>query len=310
MFRCAVMEAAILGLACTGCYQSSAEDDSGRDDGAGDDAAVDHGSDDSAIEDVTDDAPTTEPCPSNMVRVPAGPVVVGSDPGEGDTDEEPEHVVVLSEFCIDTFEVTNRDWLQCQAGGGCSRPHASGSRTRLNYIGSPEFDDFPVINVDWNEATAYCAWVGKRLPTEAEWEKAARGGCEVVAPASCGPEDERTYPWGDAAPDCTLANFVACVGDTTPVDAHPAGASPYGAMNLADNVSEWVADWYAGSIYATCADGSCVDPQGPPSGSERVHRGGSWESTAAYVRCANRFRQVDGYSFDNLGFRCAASLAH
>jgi formylglycine-generating enzyme required for sulfatase activity len=313
-----ILVATAMSLAvCAGCYESSTGDDDALDGAARDDAGRDDlGWDDLGRDDLgrddgpTDDSSTPTECPSRMVRVPAGPVVLGSDPGEGDSDEEPEHVVTLSEFCIDTFEVTNRDYFQCVAGGECTLPYSGSSRTRAAYFGNTTYDGFPVINVDWAQAASYCAWVGKRLPTEAEWEKAARGGCEVAAPESCGAEDERTYPWGDVAPDCTFANFVACVGDTIAVDDPPAGASPYGIMNMAGNISEWVADWYAGTYYDVCADGTCLDPQGPPTGSERVFRGGAWDSAAPYLRNANRFRQVDGYSNDNLGFRCAASLAH
>jgi formylglycine-generating enzyme required for sulfatase activity len=248
------------------------------------------------------------PCPSGSVLLPCGPVLMGSDLGEGDSDEEPEHVVNVSAFCMDETEVTNRDYFDCVATSGCSPPYGSNSRTRAAYYGNATYDGFPVLNVDWAQAAAYCGFRGKRLPTEAEWEKAARGGCEVVAPSGCGSEDERTYPWGEADPDCTYANFVACVGDTEAVGAHPAGASPYGVQDMAGNVQEWVADWYAGTYYDLCRTDECIDPTGPPTGSERTFRGGAWDSAAPYVRVANRFRQVDGYANDNLGFRCAADL--
>jgi formylglycine-generating enzyme required for sulfatase activity len=307
------MGAAIVFLACVGCYQSFAETDAAEDDGGRDDAAVDYGRDESTtvdVADVADDAPITNPCPPGTVWIPTGPVVLGSDPGEGELDELLEHVAIVSDFCLDTFEVTNRGYFECVAGGGCTPPRSASSCTRAAYYGSPAFDEYPVINVDWYQAAAYCAWRGKRLPTEAEWEKAARGGCEIVAPASCGSEDERTFPWGDTAPDCEHANFVGCIGDTDRTNSLPAGASPYGTMNMAGNVQEWVADWYDMTAYVSCEHVTCVDPQGPITGSERVFRGGNWESVAASLSCANRFRQVQAYYYDTLGFRCAASLAH
>ena len=251
--------------------------------------------------------PGDDPCPAGSVFIQCGPALMGSDLGEGDGDEEPEHVVNVSAFCMDETEVTNRDYFACVTDGGCSMPHGSGSRTRPGaYYGNATYNGFPVLNVDWDQAAAYCAHRGKRLPTEAEWEKAARGGCEIVAPAGCGAEDERVYPWGDAEPTCSQANFVACVGDTEAVGAHAAGESPYGVQDLAGNVQEWVADWYAGAYYDTCRTGECIDPAGPPTGSDRTFRGGAWDSIAFYVRVANRFRQVGGYSSDNLGFRCVA----
>jgi formylglycine-generating enzyme required for sulfatase activity len=248
----------------------------------------------------------SDPCPAGTNYVPCGTVIIGSDSLEGDPDEEPEHVVSVSAYCIDTTEVSNRDYADCVADGVCTAPYYPGSRTRPSYYTA--YAGYPVLSVDWNQADACCRWMGKRLPTEAEWEKAARGGCEVAAPPGCGPEDERVYPWGDWEPTCALANLVGCVGDTDRVGAHPTGASPYGVLDLSDNVHEWVGDWYAGTSYDACRTGGCIDPSGPATGSERVFRGGSWESVAAYVRNANRFRQVPGFSSDNLGFRCAGPI--
>lgn len=247
-------------------------------------------------------------CPAEMVYVPCGPFVMGSDPGEGFDDERPEHTVALSGYCIDRAEVTNAQWRSCVAAGGC-RPPAGGpsSRTRADYHANPAFDDYPVINVDWDQATAYCARAGKRLPTEAEWEKAARGGCETIAPAACGIEDERTYPWGDSSPTCDIAGFFGCLRDTSGVGARsPAGDSPYGAQDMAGNVWEWVADWYDAACYATCAS-DCLDPAGPGSSVDgtRVQRGGSWSSDPGLLRAAHRVRSNPSNAADDVGLRCA-----
>jgi formylglycine-generating enzyme required for sulfatase activity len=248
------------------------------------------------------------PCPAGSIYVACGSVVLGSDALEGDSDEEPEHVVEVSAYCIDTTEVTNRDYATCVADGACTTPHGPSSATRSSYYTDAAYAGYPVLWVDWSQADVYCRWVGKRLPTEAEWEKAARGGCEAVAPMGCGTEDERVYPWGDDAPTCERANSVGCVGDTDPVGAHPTGASVYGVEDMAGNAQEWVADWYSATIYDACRMGGCIDPSGPPTGSERVFRGGAWESVAAYLRNANRFRQVPGYADEHLGFRCVAPV--
>jgi formylglycine-generating enzyme required for sulfatase activity len=247
-------------------------------------------------------------CPSGMNLLGCGQFVMGSEAGEGDSDELPEHVVTLSAFCIDDSEVTNGAYAECVRVAVCSQPRDLNSVTRRPYYGVETYRSYPVLNVDWVQAQTYCEWVGKRLPTEAEWEKAARGGCEMSAPGGCGAEDERTYPWGEDPPTCTLANFYGCVTDSDYVGARLAGSGPYGTKDLAGNVYEWVADWYDPGAYAACGGGGCIDPQGPETGGERVFRGGSWESTVGYLRTANRFRQVPGYSDGHLGFRCAASL--
>ena len=223
-----------------------------------------------------------------MVLIPAGEFLMGSSQAElelfceqilatgedeCDTgwfpDEQPQHTVYLDEYLIDKYEVTNVRYQACVEAGVCTEPTDLTSFSRESYYGNPDFAAYPVITVDWFQADAFCAWEGKRLPTEAEWEKAARG------------TDARIYPWGDAAPTCDLVNGVvfvdgdwnACVGDTAAVGSYPTGASPYGVMDMSGNVWEWVNDWYDGEYYGV-SPGS--NPTGPEDTGVRVVRGGSW----------------------------------
>jgi formylglycine-generating enzyme required for sulfatase activity len=231
-----------------------------------------------------------------MCLVPAGQFTMGSE--NGDDDERPVHTVYLDAFYMDKYEVTNARYAACVADGACTPPHEMSSFTRSSYYGNPQYADYPVINVDWYQAQAYCAWRGARLPTEAEWEKAARG------------TDGRTYPWGNNAPTCSLANFDpargnSCVGDTSAVGSYPAGASPYGIYDLAGNVWEWVADWYDENYYAVSPS---RNPTGPSSGSYRALRGGSWNSSEDFVRASYRNGNVPDSWYNNIGFRCTRSL--
>jgi formylglycine-generating enzyme required for sulfatase activity len=226
-----------------------------------------------------------------MVYVPAGNFIMGSPDNAGFDDEHPQHVVYLDSFWIDKTEVTNRMYDLCVRAGGCTEPHDNGSFTHSRYYGSSEYDDYPVIYVDWDQANTYCAWAGGRLPTEAEWEKAARG------------TDGRTYPWGNNVPTCSLANFEGCASDTTAVGSYPAGASPYGALDMAGNVWQWVADWYGASYYASSP---AKNPTGPSSGTDRVVRGGSWYNVVHLASSSYRnWFYPYGWSSIAIGFRCS-----
>jgi formylglycine-generating enzyme required for sulfatase activity len=247
--------------------------------------------------------PTATPYPTEitdakgvpMRLVPAGEFTMGNKNGY---DEEPPHTVYLDAFYMDKYEVTNARYAACVAAGACTPPHKTSSRRRSSYYGNPQYADYPVINVDWYQAQAYCEWRGARLPTEAEWEKAARG------------TDGRTYPWGNNAPTCSLANFDparrnSCVGDTSAVGSYPAGASPYGIYDLAGNVWEWVADWYDANYYASSPSSN---PRGPSSGDGRVLRGGSWDFDENNDRASDRGWDVPNHRNYSLGFRCSRSL--
>jgi formylglycine-generating enzyme required for sulfatase activity len=229
-----------------------------------------------------------------MRLVPGGSFILGSD--VGDLGERPAHSVYLDTYYIDKNEVTNALYRACADSGSCPPPKYPGSDTRSDYYENPEYDDYPVINVTWDMADTYCQWRGAQLPTEMQWEKAARG------------TDGRTYPWGEEI-DCDKANYGFCVGDTTRVGSYRGGQSPYGVYDMGGNVEEWVKDWYSAVLYERAANPSYPAIQVDlSSGLYRVSRGGSWKWDKFYVRASNRMGNTRGFSSDRLGFRCALGI--
>jgi formylglycine-generating enzyme required for sulfatase activity len=224
-----------------------------------------------------------------MVYVPAGEFQMGSDRYD---DERPIHTVDLDAYWIDQSEVTIGMYARCVEAGKCDPPSSTSSYTRDSYYGNSEFDDYPVIYVSWDDATAYCKWAGRRLPTEAEWEKAA--GWDGDA------QSQRLYPWGDTI-DESYANYNGNVGDTTTVGSYEKGVSFYGAYDMAGNVWEWVEDWY--DVYPG-GDESASDYFGQ---TYRVLRGGSWDNSNNSVRTADRNGSDPTDTSNSLGFRCSRS---
>ena len=234
----------------------------------------------------------------SMIVIPEGPFLMGSNDGLG--NERPEHTVTVARYIIDEFEVTLTLYARFLEATRHKAPplwdedsvESSGNR--------------PAVGVTWDDAAAYCQWAGKRLPTEAEWEKAARG------------TDGRRFPWGDMQPFVDIANYnrgqwVSYAVTLSPVDAgggmsvrhgtKEGGKSPYGVHHMAGNAAEWVADWYDREYYQKSAG---RDPKGPDSGEKRVIRGGSWSDLPAGVRSTARVGAEPSFRDLTLGFRCAA----
>lgn len=224
----------------------------------------------------------------SMCLVPEGEFTMGSNE---QSDEKPPHQVVLDVFYMDQYEVTNILYKACVEAGVCAEPKST------NYYNNSAYANHPVVYVDWNQAKAYCEWRDADLPSESQWEKAARG------------TDERTYPWGEGI-DCNIANYYdstqnkSCVGGTTEVGSYESGKSPYGLYDMAGNVWEWVADWYDENYYANSPS---LNPLGSNTGSYRVLRGGSWYNNVFNLRASDRYWSIPDNNVSNFGFRCSRS---
>lgn len=250
-------------------------------------------------------APRTSPVDGMpQVYVPAGTVRMGGLDIHPENDEKPAHDVSLDAFWIDQLEVTNAMYMLCVQAEVCSPPKDWASDTRLSYFNNKEYKDYPVVHVTWQDANTYCAWTGRRLPTEAEWERAARG------------DDFRTFPWGDEPASETYANYNRLVRDTSRVGSYLLGASPFGTLDMAGNVWEWVSDYFALEYYNDSPDNN---PTGPETSSThmRVIRGGSFQDTWVDIRVSKRGSALgpdptspfdapnrDGAHSSKIGFRC------
>ena len=238
----------------------------------------------------------TDPKGVSMRLVPAGEFTMGSD---SDSDlRNAAHLVHLDAFYMDTYEVTNALYESCVRSGVCDPPHEAKSYFRPSYYGNPQFDDFPVIYVDWTMAKTYCEiWRGARLPTEAEWEKAARG------------TDGRSYPWGEGI-RCDQANYdgdpdfaLYCVGETSAVGSYEDSKSPHGLYDMAGNVFEWTSSLNQSYPY-DAADGR----EDPTRGGSRVIRGGAWSQGPNDQQVFYRSWVGPDQYESEIGFRCASSI--
>lgn len=249
-----------------------------------------------------------------QVYIPDGTFMRGGIDGEAANHELPANKITMTGFWMDKVEVTNAMYMLCVSAGVCDLPHSVDktvlkSATREDYFRNAEFADYPVVYVAWGDADAYCKWAGRRLPSEAEWEYAARGAFPSL----------NIFPWGDARPDGSYANFNAMVGDTMKVGSYPAGASTYGVLDMAGNVAEWVNDFFDSKYYDL---GLVQNPTGPISRADvfsRVVRGGHWGNAWMMIRVSARASLVGpnpaaqvgtdrwyGESANTVGFRCAA----
>jgi formylglycine-generating enzyme required for sulfatase activity len=225
-----------------------------------------------------------------LVYIPQGEFLMGSN-DQDDPVSQPAHKVYLDAFWIDKTEVTNAMYAKCVQNRKCLEPLAISG---LNpYYGKETYANDPVIYASWYYAKMYCSWAGRRLPTEAQWEKAARGS-----------GDERLYPWGNKLPDMSLLNFDGNIGQPVAVDRYILGASPYGVLNMEGNLREWVADWFSPVYYQ---DLPYANPKGPPTGTLKSLRGSAYDDHIRESRVFERFGHDPTSAGRNRGFRCAVA---
>jgi hypothetical protein len=219
-----------------------------------------------------------------LAYVPAGEFIMGT--GIGST---PQKTIYVDGYWIYASDVTNKMYTQCVGTGNCAPP---AQEIGAPVYSNPLYGDFPVVGVTWDMAANYCSWVDAGLPTEAQWEKAARG------------EDGAAYPWGVGDPSCSLLNYEGCFGRSTNVLDFPDGMSPYGAFDMAGNVFQWVNDFYDEHAYDSM---DSRNPTGPAAGDSHVLRGSSYETEAALLPSGVRHFGGTAYHSSELGFRCAVS---
>lgn len=220
----------------------------------------------------------------NMVQVfiPEGEFTMGRET-DGDS---PTHLVYLDSFWMDRVEVSNKMYLKCLNAGLCTKPASDNL-----YYDKWSYRNHPIVYITWYQANEYCQWAGRRLPTEAEWEKSARG------------TDKRPYPWGFEDPNPRLANFEnTMIHEAVPVFRYPLGASPYGVLNMSGNAREWIADWYGPNYYSISP---YANPQGPDIGIERSLRSGSYNEDRREVAIYRRYKHEPQSAGLSRGFRCA-----
>lgn len=221
---------------------------------------------------------------STLVYVPSGAFTMGM--GSGDA---PIKTFTLDGYWITQTKITNRMYVQCVTSGNCAPPAQEvGTPVYTN----PDYADYPVVGVTWDMAANYCQWIQGQLPSEAQWEKAARGS------------GGNAYPWGNVKPSCSLANLAGCLGHTSAVDSLPNGKSPFGLLDMVGNTFEWVNDYYSDSYYVTAPSSN---PTGPTSGDMRVTRGSSFETNPDQASAAIRHPAAHSITARDLGFRCVVN---
>lgn len=271
-------------------------------DDAGDEVASTETAGDTTTDTAESGSETGEPPDPNLIEIPGGSFDMGCLPSDGecDADNQPAHAVTLSPYAIEATEVTVAAYTECVDAGGCSEPTSGAPCSYGNALAAQH----PINCVTWQQAVDYCTWKGRRLPSEAEWEFAARSN------------SGRLFPWGSAVATCEFAHmfqmmseqstFGCDTNDTAPVGSYPTGSSAFGLFDMAGNVEEWTADWYGETWYA---ESPAADPSGPSEGTLRVVRGGDWyDASPNNLRAVERARAMPTVAVAERGFRCAADL--